>query len=47
MFVYIQAELELVQKKSRDAGAFDAVICSHWARGGIYKILTSTTKISC
>ena len=30
-----QAELELVQKLSIDAGAADAVICSHWAHGGI------------
>ena len=29
-----QAELEMVQKLSRDAGASDAVICSHWACGG-------------
>ena len=29
-----QAELELIQKLSRDAGAFDAVICNHWAEGG-------------
>ena len=29
-----QAELELVQKLSIDAGAADAVICSHWAHGG-------------
>lgn len=27
-------ELELVQKLSREAGAFDALICSHWASGG-------------
>jgi len=27
-------ELELVQRVSRENGAFDAVICSHWARGG-------------
>ncbi|KAK7482180.1 hypothetical protein BaRGS_00026529 [Batillaria attramentaria] len=29
-----QAELELVQKLARDNGAFDAVICNHWAQGG-------------
>ncbi|CAI8001045.1 C-1-tetrahydrofolate synthase, cytoplasmic, partial [Geodia barretti] len=29
-----ESELELVQKLSREAGAFDAVICSHWAHGG-------------
>ncbi|XP_072032663.1 C-1-tetrahydrofolate synthase, cytoplasmic-like isoform X2 [Amphiura filiformis] len=27
-------ELELVQKLAREAGASDAVICSHWAEGG-------------
>ncbi|XP_005095912.1 C-1-tetrahydrofolate synthase, cytoplasmic [Aplysia californica] len=29
-----QAELELVQRLSRENGAFDAVICNHWAKGG-------------
>ncbi|CAL1535691.1 unnamed protein product [Lymnaea stagnalis] len=29
-----QAELELVQQISRENGAFDAVICYHWAKGG-------------
>lgn len=29
-----EAELQLVQKIARDSGAFDAVICSHWAKGG-------------
>ena len=29
-----QSELELVQKLSREAGASDAVICTHWAHGG-------------
>ncbi|XP_059165604.1 C-1-tetrahydrofolate synthase, cytoplasmic-like [Physella acuta] len=28
------AELELVQRISRENGAFDAVICYHWAKGG-------------
>ncbi|CEP07759.1 hypothetical protein [Parasitella parasitica] len=28
------AEMELVRKLSLDAGAFDAVACDHWARGG-------------
>ncbi|KAL3875174.1 hypothetical protein ACJMK2_038102 [Sinanodonta woodiana] len=28
------AELELVQKMAREAGAFDAVICNHWEEGG-------------
>ena len=27
-------ELAAVQAKAREAGAFDAVICSHWAHGG-------------
>lgn len=27
-------EIELIQKLSREAGAFDAVKCSHWAHGG-------------
>lgn len=29
------AELELVQKLARANGAFDAVICNHWAQGGL------------
>ena len=29
-----QAELEVVQSEARDAGAFDAIICNHWAKGG-------------
>ena len=29
------AEIELIQKLSKEAGAFDAVACSHWADGGI------------
>ena len=28
------AELELVQRLSRDTGAFDAILCNHWAKGG-------------
>lgn len=27
-------ELELVQKKAKESGAFDAIICNHWALGG-------------
>lgn len=27
-------ELELVQRLAKEAGAFDAVICNHWALGG-------------
>ena len=27
-------ELQLVQKLARDAGAYDAVISSHWSKGG-------------
>ena len=29
------AELELVQGLSKSAGAFNAVICNHWAKGGV------------
>ncbi len=29
-----QAETELIQKLARENGAFDAVLCSHWAHGG-------------
>ena len=29
-----QNELELVKKLAKESGAFDAVICSHWAKGG-------------
>ena len=25
---------ELLQRLSKSAGAFDAVICNHWAKGG-------------
>jgi len=28
------AEIELIKKLSKDAGAFDAVACTHWADGG-------------
>jgi len=28
------AELDIVKKKAIEAGAFDAVVCSHWAEGG-------------
>jgi len=28
------AELELIQKAAREAGAFDACICDHWGKGG-------------
>ena len=31
-----QAELELVQRLCREAGAFDAVVCKHHAKGGTY-----------
>ncbi|XP_070513469.1 C-1-tetrahydrofolate synthase, cytoplasmic isoform X1 [Cardiocondyla obscurior] len=30
-----QAELELVRQASLESGAFDAVICTHWAEGGV------------
>ncbi|XP_048259043.1 C-1-tetrahydrofolate synthase, cytoplasmic-like [Haliotis rufescens] len=29
------AELDLVKRKSVEDGAFDAVICQHWAKGGL------------
>ncbi|KAG9460763.1 hypothetical protein GDO78_019695, partial [Eleutherodactylus coqui] len=29
-----QAELDLVCRLAKDAGAFDAVKCTHWADGG-------------
>ena len=29
------AEIELIKKLSKEAGAFDAVACSHWADGGL------------
>ena len=28
-------ELEIVQRMARQAGAFDAVVCTHWAEGGL------------
>lgn len=38
IFVYYstdsQAEKELIQKLAQGNGAFDAVICNHWAEGG-------------
>ena len=29
------AEIELIKKLSKDAGAFDAVACTHWSDGGM------------
>ena len=29
-----QNELELIKKMAKESGAFDAVICNHWAKGG-------------
>ena len=29
-----EEELQLIQELSKRAGAFDAVVCAHWARGG-------------
>jgi len=37
-----KAELEIVQSKARSAGAFDAVICSHWAQGGLGAVELAT-----
>ena len=28
------AELELVQRLAKEGGAYDAVVCNHWAKGG-------------
>ena len=30
-----QLEQKLVQTLSREAGAFDAILCDHWFKGGI------------
>ena len=30
-----EPELELMSKLSKEVGAFDAIICSHWAHGGL------------
>ena len=29
-----ESELEIVRQKAMEAGAFNAVVCDHWARGG-------------
>ena len=29
-----QNELELIRKLAKESGAFEAVICNHWAKGG-------------
>lgn len=29
------SELNLVQRIAKENGAFDAVICNHWAKGGL------------
>lgn len=31
-----KGECELIQHLSKQAGAFDAVICEHWSQGGPY-----------
>lgn len=41
-----QSELELLQKLSRDAGASDAVICTHWAHGGKFVHVISSSQDS-
>ena len=33
-----EAELQLIQRLCRESGAFDAIICSHWARGSKQKL---------
>ena len=29
-----ERELEIVRQKAMEAGAFNAVVCDHWAKGG-------------
>lgn len=38
-----EAELKLIQKLSIEAGAFDAVICQHWAKGGVVSPVPTRT----
>jgi formyltetrahydrofolate synthetase len=40
------AELEVIRKLSIEAGAFDAVIANHWAKGGAGAVGGSTTPIT-
>ena len=43
-----KSEVELVQKLAREGGAFDAVICSHWAQGGLgAKDLAGAVDLAC
>ena len=41
-----QAEWDLVKKASLKAGAFNAVICSHWAKGGVVQKLRMDRNVS-
>ena len=41
-----EPELKLIQRLSREAGAFDAVICHHWAKGGQFtKHITTCSRV--
>ncbi len=41
------AEMELVQRLCREAGAFDAVVCTHWTNGGIVFCVRSVPLLCC
>ena len=32
-----EKECSLIQQLSKEAGAFDAVICNHWSKGGLLR----------
>ena len=40
------AEVAVIQKLSKEAGAFDAIACSHWEDGGEFKIVILWHNIS-
>lgn len=33
-----EQECTLIQQLSKQAGAFDAIICNHWSKGGVYAL---------
>ena len=37
-----QAEIELIQKLAKEAGAFDSIACFHWAEGGQGAVLLAS-----
>lgn len=37
-----KSECELIQELSKQAGAFDAIICNHWSQGGMYDIVCTS-----